>query len=66
MLDSGGAEEGGGVWAGNVLLLFRINVRESYEGQKYTFLQFTEMTYPTDTVDAILRCIRLSAVMMMR
>lgn len=37
-----------------VLLLFRVGVRESIEIQKYAFLQYMEATGPIHTVDETL------------
>lgn len=57
-----GGEEGSGLWAGKVLLLFGITVRGSKESKEYTFLYYMKVTHLINMLDMILGCfcLRLS------
>lgn len=60
VLSSGGGDEGCSLWAGKLLLSFRISARTSNESHKYAFLQYMEVVCLIDMVDEILRCVYLS------
>lgn len=43
----------------SVLLLLRIDIRESIESRKYAFLQYMDVKCLVETVDEILGCVCL-------
>lgn len=50
MVATGCGYEGNGLFVANVLLLFRIGVRESNKSQENSFLHYMEVTWPIDIV----------------
>lgn len=56
MLVSEGEEDGGGLWAANVVLSFMMSGRESNESQEYPILQFIELTRSLDMANETLKC----------
>lgn len=54
MVVTTGWEESGAIWVPEVLILFRIGVRERRKGRWHAFVQHAIMTLPTDMVEVVL------------